>query len=326
MLFLVGFGRVSGARIDFRILASCAVRATRRLTVEPPGGVEDAEPKARFALSEAQALRASDVVQAAAAYSGTAAGGTPSANIERSLTVDAIPQTNVIEVKAEGHDRARLVSGLDALIAAYTGSRKQADRNDQSEALEEARHAAALATQAIADKRREMDSFRQRHGITSIEREENPGAARLKGLHAALNDAATKEVNAEAKLRAVEGSIAQGKGFVRTADKNALSQLEMRALDLREKIKDLEHDYTPQYLVMDPKFKALKANLARVELQIDQEKSRSEKAALLEAQEEHESAQRAMKRIREQADALKQDSQAFSARYVEYRRMAPISS
>jgi hypothetical protein len=136
-----------------------------------------------------------------------------------------------------------------------------------------------------------------------------------------LNDAATKEVNAEAKVRALEESVGLNKSVVRPADKAAIGNLEMRAVDLREKLKDMENAFTAQYLAMEPKYRALRVNLERVEQQIEQEKGRSQKAALMEAQEELAGAKRAAQRIREQADGLKQEAQAFSLRFVDLRRM-----
>src|SRR5690606_25717237 len=101
-----------------------------------------------------------------------------------------------IELRAEGRDRNLLVAVLTAWIDVYVASRKDTDRTDEAESLEEARHAAQVARTAVEDKRREMEAYRQRHGISSIERDENPGTARLKGLYNALNDASTREVNA----------------------------------------------------------------------------------------------------------------------------------
>ena len=45
-------------------------------------------------------------------------------------------------------------------------------------------------------------------------------------------------------------------------------------------MKDLEHDYTPQYLALDPKYKALRANLTRLEQQIEREQQSSAQQAL----------------------------------------------
>jgi uncharacterized protein involved in exopolysaccharide biosynthesis len=323
VVFLAVFVAVAGGGVLYDYSRPATYRATSRLSVEPPAVTDDVAAKAQFAVSEAQALRRSELLQLVASRLKESFGpaAIPPEELERRLSVDTIPQTSVIELRAEGADRNQLVAALVAWVDVYTGSRKDADRQDGTEAADEARHALMVAQKAVDDKRREMDSFRQRHGIVSVERDENPGAARLKGLHNSLNDASTREVNAEAKLKAVNESIGQGKGVTRASDKAAISNLELRAVDLRDRLKDLEQDFTAQYLAMDPKYKALRANLARLEQQIEQERDRSQKAALHEAQEEYSGAQRAVQRIREQAEALKQESQSFSTRFVELRRM-----
>ncbi|MCC6531374.1 MAG: hypothetical protein IT531_02400 [Burkholderiales bacterium] len=322
LVFVLTFALVAGAGLAYDFSRTAVYRATARVSVDPPGAA-DQVARSQFAIAEAQSLRRSDLAQSVVRR--LAAGETNDAAasaLERQFFAEALPQTNVIELRAEGPDKVRLTEALSAWIDAYSASRKLSDQDGNTEALAEARHAARVAQRSVEQKKSEMEAFRQRHHITSIERDENPGTARLKGLHAALNDASTREVNAEARLKAVNDGMSQGRGIVRSGDRNAISSLEMRAVDLREKLKELEHDYTAQYLAMDPKFKALKANLARVEQQIDQERERSQKAALIEAQEEYASAQRAAQRIREQAGALKQESQAFSVRFMELKRMA----
>jgi uncharacterized protein involved in exopolysaccharide biosynthesis len=320
-VFLTVLVVVAGSGLTYNYARDPVYRATARISVEPPpGAVEDPLLKSQFAMSEAQVLRSSSLLQAATAQLGAGEGGS-SADLERRLGVEVLAQTSVIELRAEGNERERLQAALSAWIDAYLKSRKASDHEGGREAVADARHALAEAEKNVEAKRREMEAFRQRHGIASVERDENPGAARLKGLHVALNDAATKEVTAEARLKSVEESIAQGKGIVRNADKPALANLDMRAVDLREKIKDLESDFTAQFLAMEPRYKALKANLARVEQQIQVERERSQKAALVEAQEEFASARRATQKIREQADAAKQDTQTFSARFLELKRI-----
>ena len=323
-VFLVVFLVVAGGGLIYDFSRTPLYRAQARLAVEPPDLGDDPVARSQFAVTEALAMKRPEFIESVNRHlAASASPGDPNTGIRDSqLFAETVPQTTVIELRAEGSDRDKLTAALAAWIEVYVESRKVVDRDDRGEALEEARHAVRVARTNVDDKQREIASYRQRHGIASTEREENPGTARLKGLHTALNDAAAKEVNAEARLKSVDDSIAQGKGVIRAADKGAIGNLEMRAVDLRERLKDLEHDYTPQYLALDPKFKALKANLARIEQQIETEKSRSQRAALIEAQEEYASAQRAVQKLKEQVEGLKQESQNFSTRFGELTRMS----
>lgn len=319
-VFLIVFLLVAGGGIAFDYSRPAVYRASARLSVEPPG-VDDTAAKAQFAVSEAVAMRRSDIMSTVVEQLGMAGIKGSAESLARQFSAEAVPQTSIIDVRAEGGDQSQLVAVLSAWIAAYQASRKQVDQQDEAESRAEAKHSLQVADKAIQAKRQEIDAFRVRHGITSFEREENPGAARLKGLHSSLNDAAAKEVAAEAKLKAIDDSISLGKGYIRAADRAVVGNLEMRAVELRERMKDLEHDFTQQYLALDPKYKALKANLERLERQIEAEKQRSLNTARAEAQEEFATAQRASQRLRTQVEEVKQDSQSFSVRFVELRRM-----
>ena len=323
LLFVCVLVVVAGGGLLYDYSRPAVYRATARISVEPPG-VNDSVGKAQFVVSEAQAMRRSDLMgQVASRIKASLGDGRIDvADLERGMSAEPVAQTTVVELRAEGRDRNTLLAALGAWIDAYIESRKATDRSEGIDVAEDAKHAVKTAQAAVEEKRREMENFRRKHGIISIEREENPSAARLRGLHNALNDAATREVNAEAKVKSIAEGIAKGDLVARVADKNAIGNLEMRAVDLRERVKDLEHDFTQQYLALDPKYKALKSNLARVEQQIEEEKKRSARAAQSEAEEEYASAQRAASRIREQAEALKAESQQFSTRFVELKRMA----
>ena len=323
VLFVCVLVLVAGGGLIYDYARPAVYRATARISVDPPG-LNDAAAKAQFVVSEAQAMRRSDLMTEVADRIKASAGdgAVEVADLERGLTAEPVAQTTVIELRADGKDRAGLVAALTAWIDAYMESRKATDQSEGIETAEDAKHAVKTAKQAVDDKRREMDAFRRQHGIISIERDENPSAARLRGLHTALNDAATREVNAEAKLKAITDGIAKGEPVNRVGDRAALSNLEMRAVDLRERLKEFEHDYTPQYLSHDPKYKSVKSNLARVEQQLEDEKKRFARGAQHEAQEEYASAQRAAKRIRDQIDGLKAESQQFATRFVELKRMA----
>jgi len=320
LVFLVIFVIVAGIGLAYDYSRPAVYRATARVAVEPPG-LDDAAAKAQFAVSEALALQKSDILSAVANSLSLPEADLSAAASEQRLVAEAVAQTNVIELRADGTDRTGVVALLAAWIDAYQVSRRQTDRAGESEAGAEARHAVAVAEKSVAAKRQEIEAYRQRYGIASTEREENPAAARLKGLHAALNDAAAKEVAAEAKLKSIDDNLTSGKGYVRAADRSMIANLEMRAVEQRERMKDLEHDFTAQYLALDPKYKSLKANLQRLEQQIEKEKQRSQSTARVEAQEEYAGAQRTTLKIREQMEELQKDTQSFSTRFLELKRM-----
>ncbi len=287
-----------------------------RLSVEPPAGLDPAQ-RDQFASQEAQALQGAEL---SGVVSRQLAAGVPSAG-EVHIHAAVVPQTQIVELRVEAGTPAAIVAAMNAWIEAYGVSRRVSDRALDEGALERGRRDVEALRAAATAKRGEAEQFRRQHDIVSIERDENAAAARLKGAQAALNDATTREVNAEARLEAVSESLAEGRAVVRAADKQTLGSLEMRAVELRERLRDMEHDYTAQYLAMDPRAKSLRANLARIEQQIDRERERSQRAALVEAEEELAATRAAANRLREQIDARRQETVGFGERFAQFKRL-----
>ena len=167
-----------------------------------------------------------------------------------------------------------------------------------------------------------MEAFRKKYDIVSLEREENQVMSQLKGLNSALNDARAKEANAEARLLATQENVAAGKPGERPRDQAIIANLERRANELRERARDFEHDYTAQYLAMDPKYKALRANLARIEQQIESERKTSGEQALRSAEEDVTASRETTQRLQQQLATRKRDIQEFTTRFAEHTALA----
>jgi hypothetical protein len=142
--------------------------------------------------------------------------------------------------------------------------------------------------------------------------------AQLKGLNSALNDARNREINAEARFNAMRDNVAAGKGVQLPADKANIRNLEQRATDLRDKMKDLESEYSLKFLQMDPNYKAMRANLTRLEQQIEQERQAGSQQALQGAEEELVSARQTVLRLQKDLAGRKREAQEFTTRFAEH--------
>jgi len=316
LTFFVVLIALAGAGLGWVYSRVPIYAAAARLSVEPPTGLDSGQ-HALFPLQEAQSLQGAELTGVLAKIVGSEPSG-----IEPIVSASAIPQTTIVELKVEAANRSALVPAMQAWIDAYVASRKVSDQALDRSTLDQARRQVEALGSVARAKRQEADQFRRQHDIVSLERDENAAASRQKGTQAAVNEANNRLVNAEARLKTLSESLAEGRAVVRPVDKQALSGLEMRAVDLREKLRELELDYTPQYLSMDPKAKSLRQNLVRIEQQIERERERSQKAALAEAQEEVATARGAAARLREQMDSAKLDTVRFGERFAQLKRLS----
>ena len=141
----------------------------------------------------------------------------------------------------------------------------------------------------------------------------------MRNLSTSLSAANDRVAVAEGKVRALSESAALGKAAVRSRDDPTLANLEQRASQIREELRDLERGFTPDYLAKDPKVIAQRARLAELERQIVAQRASSQQTAILEAQEELAGAQGAAARIQNQMLSTRQEATQFNARFNEYK-------
>ena len=171
----------------------------------------------------------------------------------------------------------------------------------------------------VAARRRAVEAFRIRYDIVSLERGENQVLAQVRNLSTSLSAAQERVAIAEGKLRALSESAAAGRAVVRARDDPTLANLEQRASQMREELRELERSFTQDYLAMEPKAITQRARLAELERQIKAQREASGQAGLAEAREELASAQAAAARIQSQIATGRQEVGQFTARFNEYK-------
>lgn len=303
--------------------------SSARLQFDPPQGERrnDKADNSPNLLNAAQTLTGrglfGDVMQRLAASGPVAPGAIASVDaLQGMLSALPVSGTNVIELRAEGSERELLPRILEAWIDVYLRSNVKAYDQSATAALEEVRGVVQQLQEGLVIKRREIEAFRKKFDIISLERDDNQSVARLKGLNAALNDARSREANAEARLNAMRESVAAGKTVQLPGDKAIIADLERRAIDLRDRMKDLESDFTQRYLAADKGYKAMGANLARLEQQIERERQKSAQQAMQVAEDELMSARQTALRLQKELAARKQEVQEFTARFAEHSALA----
>ncbi len=252
----------------------------------------------------------------ASGLAADALGPDPAGRLQSMLQVLPVPGSEVVELRATGTEPRLLADMLNAfpdVIRQEIASRQQKDADAQ---LAAARQELARLERTATERRARLDAFRQREGVLA-ERDDNEAVARAKGLNRALDTAVEKEAAAAARLAAVSKAVEQGKSSTQARADPALSGLETRAHQVREDLKELERTYTPDFMAMDPRARAMRARLVELDKQIVQQRSISLQAALQAAQEEQASAQAQVERLRAQLGASRPALTKTSTRFAE---------
>ena len=306
-IFLPVFGIACIASLAYVYSRPAVYLSTARLQIGAPE--ESADP-----ISPAQTLISGTLLEKIAQRQGAI----HPAALQEMLSAAPVSGTNLIELRAEGGERELLPRLLNVWIDVYRQGPGEVREAPSTAALDETRATVRQLQETLASRRRDIEAFRGTYDTASLERDESQAMVRLNGLNAALNDARVREVNAEARLNAMRESMAAGRAVRPPGERANTAELEKRALDLRERMKVTEQDYTPKYLAIDPGYKAARADLARLELQIEREQQSGAQQALRLAEEEMASARQAVLRVQTELAARKQEMQALSERIAEH--------
>jgi len=244
----VSFGYTWLRPAEYR--ASARLEITPAAGAVPLGSTTTSTPESpRPFLTETQVLTSRPVLELAATRLDRVGQPYPSVGPDRISDMQShveavpIPNTNVVELIATGPHREVLAPMLNAIIEAYGIHLADAYRSSSAESLTQADEEVRKLEGSVAAKRREVESFRLRYNIVSLERDENQILAQTRDLSASLSAANERVAKAEGKLRALTDSAAAGKTVVRSKDDPTLANLEQRASTLREQMQDLQREF-----------------------------------------------------------------------------------
>lgn len=237
-------------------------------------------------------------------------------HLQAMLAVLPVSGSEVIQVQATGGDPELLTTALNTLPEVVQAELAGRQNHDADERLRRARAELARLDTKAQDRRARLEQFRQRAGVVA-ERDDNEAVSVHKGLTNALNTAVEKEAAASARLRALTEAAAEGRMSSLGRQDATLSSLEGKANQVREDIREMERSFTPAFMEMDPKAKAMRVRLAELERQIAAQRELGQTAALQAAREDVASAQAQVARLREKQAAARPALGKVSARLSE---------
>ena len=336
-VFVATFLVASAISLTYTFIRPAEYRASARVQINPgsliseamrpTGGSQGAEAP-RSLLTELQVLASRPVIEVVAARLTAVMGPRletlgpdPLTKMQSSLQISPAKDTDVVELSAVGRDPDLMAVLVNGVIEVYREQLDQAYRESSIEALERISDEVAKLEVGVAEKRRSVEAFRLRNDVASLERDESQVLARSRGLSTSLNTANEKLALAEGKLNSLRGSAAAGKAVVRAKDNPTLANLEQRASQIREELRELERVYTPDYLAMDARVRAQRTRLAELDQQIATQRQLAQQAAVAEAEEEVSSARQVANDLQRQLASDRPAVQQQATRLSQFKSL-----
>ncbi len=237
------------------------------------------------------------------------------------LSVVPVPETNLLELRAEGSEPAQLQRVVNRWAESY-----EVFRAEEIEAATGRTTAELLDQQAqleakIEAARAELQAFREANDIVSLERGENRSLAQLRGLNDSLNKARDRLVEVRAKKVAVDEAIARGETVIPSEHKAEISKLQRELERGRIRLADLRQRYTQAYMDRDPMLKALPEEVRALEQELTHALRLSSNTVSEEAQQEVEAARLAVATLETQLSEHQREVQQFTERFKEFEAL-----
>lgn len=241
--------------------------------------------------------------------------------LRRLLSVVPVPDTNLVELRAEGPDEVLLAGVVNAWVEVYQQRRGEEISQASGKTMDALREQYKELEVKLVSKRTELEEFRSNNDISSMGREENQALARLKGLNKSLNEASDEEVKAKARLDSILAALERGETVVPDQDKRSLAQMEKRAQELRERLAELDRNYTREFFALSPTLEVIPEQLTDLERKIAQAKAQGRDVLVGEARREYTAARQAVADLQRQLEEHKQEAREFTARFAEHEAM-----
>lgn len=237
------------------------------------------------------------------------------------FTVEPQPDTNLLQLKAQGPEPQLLQLAVDAWIDSYIKVRAAFITENTENIVTKLNDELQRIERQVIDKRNEIDQFRLRHNILSTESTDNQAHARLQGLNASLNKALEEEVKAKAKLDAIRDAISRNETVVPESDSQSMAVLVQQAEKLRDQLASIEAQYTRDYIDLNPNLRRVREQLVEIEAKIVEKATVGKSFARQEAENNYTAARQAVLAIQQQMEGHKKHAAEYTNNFAEHQAL-----
>ncbi|MBO8085699.1 MAG: hypothetical protein J7D61_06650 [Marichromatium sp.] len=308
----LALGIVYGREPVYRATAS--VLTVKPKAVDAPSATADPEHvmiQRRLLLGESLLGRlAIDLAEAGLAVDVAA--------LRTRLAVEPIPETNLLELRAEGGDPERLAAIVNHWVRAYERLRAEQVSASAGRTTTELEEEQARLERRIESARAELETFAAEHDIVGIERAESRALAELEDLNDALGKARNREVEALARLRALDEAVARGERLIPREQQNDIARLQRYVERGRERLDQLYARYTQAYIDRDPALRDLPGEQAALEQSLERALLVARITVRDEARQELEAARETVALLEDDLDRQQRAVQTFSRHFATF--------
>ncbi len=241
--------------------------------------------------------------------------------LRTTLSVAPVPDTNLLELRAEGEYPQQLQRMVNLWAESYEAFRAEEIEAATGRTTAEIKDQQTELGHKIDTARAALQTFRETHDIVSLERDENRSLASLKGLNDSLNKARERLVEAQARKFAVDDAIARGEAVIPDEQKSDITRLQLAVQRGRTHLAELRQKYTERYIERDPVLKSLPNEVRAMERDLANALRLAGQTVSDESAQAVETARGAVNALETDLDAQQSRVQTFTERFKEFQAL-----
>jgi polysaccharide biosynthesis transport protein len=323
-LFILVFGLVLVIGLIYTLLQPAVYRSSATVLMSAPSAI-DAEVSAADIQSVAiqrKILLGEDITGRLVAELADTEGIRRDASDMRGLLqVDPVPDTNLVEMYAQGSDDELLPLLVNNWIDVYLAIRGEDIEQRKQQTLQIVQDELDGLAGKLTEAREALEQYRQEHEIISMERQENEVLARLDGLNKALNNAIEEEAKTRAYLDTLRQAITRGAQVVPPGERRGVEELDKELRELQAQYLELTKRYTPEYIEKEPQLRAIPVRIGELKAALARALSQGKDAELANATQAHAAARQTVVALQRQLDEHKQRVSEFNTIYATHEAL-----
>lgn len=242
-------------------------------------------------------------------------------DLDEMLEAVPVTNTNLVELVARGPAKELLPAVINVWIEVYQNAQADSVAAKSAYEITETEQQLGEVRQRVTEKRQQLDQFRKDYDIVSMERNENRMMKQLSGLTDSLNKANEEMIAARSRHGAIKAAMAEGRPVVSEHGQDSLTNLEQRLVEIQEELKELELEFTPHYMAIDPKIKGLVRKRDLLVDEIANNQLAGQQIALAEAEQGLETARQSVLSLQAQLVEQKQQVMDFTTKFTEHEAL-----
>ncbi|MFK8042744.1 GumC family protein [Congregibacter sp.] len=241
--------------------------------------------------------------------------------LRRILDVIAVPETNLLELRARSSEPELLPPLVETWIEVYTSVRARDIESRKSQTLTEVQTELDGLALKLTSAREALEEYRASNDIISMERQENAVLAQLDGLNTALNNAVEEEVRTKSYLDTLQTSLAAGEQVVPQSDRSDVAAMAQQLAELRSRLGELRARYTDDYIRKDPRLREIPEQVEQLESELAEAYALGTKAELNNAERDYAAARESVANLKNRLQDHRQAVADFNTIYAKHQAL-----